>query len=62
MVEDTEKFMLNARAKVNNHLPAWSKTLQILSDGVHLVTIEKACCKLLEEIDLKPSTQKAVLC
>jgi len=50
MVEDKNMFLLKARAEVKKHLPAWSKSLLILSDGVHLVHPEKACCELLEEI------------
>ena len=60
MVEDTNKFMSNARSEVNNHLPAWSKTLEILlSDGVHLVNPEKACHELLKEIIQKTFNSKA---
>ena len=50
MVEDKNMFLLNARAEVKKNLPVWSKTLKILSDGVHLVNPDKACCEVLEEI------------
>ncbi len=59
MVEDTNKFMSNARAEVNHHVPAWSKTLKILSDGVHLVNPEKSCHELLKEIVEKTFNSKA---
>ena len=59
MVEDTNKFMSNARAEVNNHIPAWSQTLEILSDGVHLVYPEKECHELLKEIIQKTFNSKA---
>ena len=58
MVEDKNKFMSIARERVTKNIPAWSKKLEILSEGVHLVNPEKACHDLLEEIIAKTFNSK----
>ena len=59
MVEDKNKFMSIARERVTkNIVPGWSKRLEILSEGVHLMNPEKACHDLLEEIIAKTFNSK----
>jgi hypothetical protein len=53
MVEEKTDFMVNARAKTKMNLPAWSKKLEQLAEGVHLVNPEKACSGLMTEIVTK---------
>ena len=53
MVEEKTDFMVNARAKTKMNLPAWSKKLEQLAEGVHLVNPEKACSGLMAEIVTK---------
>jgi len=50
MREEKDQWMKLSRQRIERDLPVWSRELQSLAEGVHMINPEKACKELLEEI------------